>query len=67
MGNIEKNVVENDTVKIEEKNTNEIILSTGKKVLKRERRGQHHIVEKRLLSVCSCSVKMTEQVLLWEI
>mgnify|MGYP001046290419 FL=1 len=52
---IEKNVIEEN--KAEEKNIltnpNEIILSTGKKVTKRERRGQHHIVENRLLSACS--------------
>ncbi len=55
MANIEKNVIEEN--KAEEKNIltnpNEIILSTGKKVTKRERRGQHHIVENRLLSACS--------------
>ena len=55
MTNIEKNVIEEN--KAEEKNIltnpNEIILSTGKKVTKRERRGQHHIVENRLLSACS--------------
>ena len=55
MTNIEKNVIEEN--KAEEKsiltNPNEIILSTGKKVTKRERRGQHHIVENRLLSACS--------------
>ena len=51
---IEKNVMEEN--KAEEnilKNPNEIILSTGKKIMKRERRGQHHIVENRQLSACS--------------
>lgn len=51
---IEKVVVEeNKVVETEIKNPNEIVLSTGKKVIKRERRGQHHIVESRLLSACS--------------
>ena len=51
---IEKNVVvENEIIETEVKNPNEIVLSTGKKVTKRERRGQHHIVESRLLSACS--------------
>lgn len=53
---IEKVVVDNNVEKnenIEIKNPNEIVLSTGKKITKRERRGQHHIVENRLLSACS--------------
>ncbi len=53
---IEKVVIDNNVEKnenIEIKNPNEIILSTGKKITKRERRGQHHIVENRLLSACS--------------
>lgn len=53
---IEKVVVDNNIEKnenIEIKNPNEIVLSTGKKITKRERRGQHHIVENRLLSACS--------------
>ncbi len=51
---IEKNVVvENEVIETEMKNPNEIVLSTGKKITKRERRGQHHIVENRLLSACS--------------
>lgn len=36
---------------------NEIILSTGKRVTKRERLGQHHIFESRLLSACAESLK----------
>lgn len=52
---IEKVIVEeNELVEIIE-NPNEIVLSTGKKVTKRQRRGQHHIVEDRLL--CACAVK----------
>lgn len=50
---IEKNIVEENVAEITVKNENEIILKTGKKVVKRERRGQHHIVENRLLSACS--------------
>lgn len=53
---IEKVVIDNNVEKnenIEIKNPNEIVLSTGKKITKRERRGQHHIVENRLLSACS--------------
>lgn len=53
---IEKVVIDNNIEKnenIEIKNPNEIVLSTGKKITKRERRGQHHIVENRLLSACS--------------
>lgn len=53
---IEKVVIDNNVEKnenIEIKNPNEILLSTGKKITKRERRGQHHIVENRLLSACS--------------
>ena len=54
MANIEKMIVEeNKITETEVKNPNEIVLSTGKKVIKRERRGQHHIVESRLLSACS--------------
>lgn len=54
MANIEKVIIEeNEVVETEVKNPNEIVLSTGKKVIKRERRGQHHIVESRLLSACS--------------
>ena len=48
---IEKIVVED--VKIENHNPDEIVLSTGKRILKRQRRGQHHIVENRLLSACA--------------
>ena len=53
---IEKVVIDNNVEKnenIEIKNPNEIVLSTGKKITKRERRGQHQIVENRLLSACS--------------
>jgi len=51
---IEKVVVEEkEGMEAEMKNPNEIILSTGKKVTKRERKGQHHIVENRLLSACA--------------
>lgn len=37
------------------KNPNEIVLSTGRSVKIRERKGQHHIVESRLLSSCAVS------------
>ena len=53
---IEKVVIDNNVEKnenIEIKNPNEIVLSTGKKITKTERRGQPHIVENRLLSACS--------------
>ncbi len=50
---IDKNIEKNETTEMAVKNPNEIVLSTGKKITKRERRGQHHIVENRLLSACS--------------
>ena len=53
---IEKVVIDNNVEKnenIEIKNPNEIVLSTGKQIKKRERIGQHHNVENRLLSACS--------------
>ncbi|MEY8322114.1 hypothetical protein AAK894_13765 [Lachnospiraceae bacterium 46-61] len=50
---IDNNTNKNENTEIEIKNPNEMILSTGKKVTKRQRRGQHHIVENRLLSACS--------------
>ncbi len=34
---------------------NEVVLSTGKKVIIRQKKGQHHIVENRLLSACAVS------------
>lgn len=34
-------------------NGNQVTLSTGKVVLIRERKGQHHIIESRLLSSCA--------------
>lgn len=37
------------------KNPNEIKLSTGKVITLRERKGQHHIIENRLLSTCAVS------------
>ncbi len=50
---IEKNVVvENEVIEAEIVNPNEIILSTGKKITKRALKGQHHIIEQRLLSIC---------------
>lgn len=48
---VDNNIEKNEIVEIV--NPNEMILSTGKKITKRERRGQHHIVENRLLSACS--------------
>lgn len=36
-------------------NPNEIKLSTGKVITLRERKGQHHIIENRLLSACAVS------------
>ena len=51
---IDKNIEKNETTEMAVKNPNEIVLSTGKKITKRERRGQHHIVENRLLFQCSC-------------
>ena len=51
---IEKTVVDKmEETKEAIKNPNEIVLSTGKKITKRERKGQHHIVENRLLSACA--------------
>lgn len=38
-------------------NPNEIKLSTGKLVLLRERKGQHHIIESRLLSNCAMTTQ----------
>ena len=68
---IEKNVVvENEVIEAEIVNPNEIVLSTGKKVTKRERRGQHHIVENRLLSACSLKILESDikvAVEIWEI
>lgn len=37
----------------------EIVLSTGKRVKKRELKGQHHFIESRLLSACAVSLKGT--------
>ena len=50
---IDKNIEKNETTEMAVKNPNEIVLSTDKKITKRERREQHHIVENRLLSACS--------------
>ena len=50
---IEKNVVvENEVIEAEIINPNEIVLSTRKKITKRALKGQHHIIEQRLLSIC---------------
>ena len=43
--------MKNETIEV--KNPNEVILSTGKKIIIRQRKGQHHIVENRLLSACA--------------
>lgn len=50
---IDKNIEKNETTEMAVKNPNEIVLSTDKKITKRERREQHHIVENRSLSACS--------------
>lgn len=42
-----------EDIEVLDKNPNEIVLTNGKKVKLRELKGQHHIVESRLLSVCS--------------
>lgn len=49
-----KEIIEDIDV-IEMQNPNEVRLSSGRIVTLRERKGQHHIIESRLLSTCAIS------------